>query len=247
MNVLILAAGQVVRGSVTTYPSFLMEVGGKTLIEITYDACARLAPARCLFALHGQDIDGFQVDAVVGLLGPNATAIRVAHDTQGAGCTALLAIDHIDNDDELVIANITDFVDADWAEIVAAFRDSGADAGTVVFDSLHPRYSFVRLDDDGNIVEAAEKRPISRNATAGLYWFRRGADFVRAAKAMIRKDAHFGGKFFIAPTLNELILEQKLVRPYVIPQDRYYPLKTPELVEKFRRIREEGPHAPPSA
>ena len=64
----------------------------------------------------------------------------------------------------------------------------------VTFRSLHPRYSYMLVDDNGLIVEAAEKRPISRHATAGFYWYRRGADFVQSAQDMIRKDAHVDEK-----------------------------------------------------
>ena len=52
------------------------------------------------------------------------------------------------------------------------------DGGVIVFDSVHPRWSFVRVDKAGFVIETAEKRPISRLATAGFYYFRRGADFV---------------------------------------------------------------------
>ena len=45
-------------------------------------------------------------------------------------------------------------------------------AGTVIFKSVHPRWSYVKLDSKKNVVEAAEKVPISNNATAGTYFFK---------------------------------------------------------------------------
>ena len=58
----------------------------------------------------------------------------------------------------------------------------------------------------------AEKQPISRNATAGLYYFRRGVDFVRGAERMLFKNASFSGEFYVAPVYNELILAGKARR-----------------------------------
>lgn len=49
------------------------------------------------------------------------------------------------------------------------------------------------------MVEAAAQRPISREATAGVYWFRRGGDFLDGAMAMIRKDAAVDGRFYVCP------------------------------------------------
>jgi len=56
-------------------------------------------------------------------------------------------------------------------EAIAAFRRQELDAGTIVFDSVHPRWSFVKTNEKGLVIEAAEKRPPSRNATAGFYHF----------------------------------------------------------------------------
>ena len=37
-------------------------------------------------------------------------------------------------------------------------------------------------NDEGYVVETAEKRPISKNATVGIYYFRRGGLFVQVAQ-----------------------------------------------------------------
>ncbi len=44
----------------------------------------------------------------------------------------------------------------------------------VTFESLHPRWSFVRRGGNGLVSEAAEKRVISRDAIAGFYYYRTG-------------------------------------------------------------------------
>jgi dTDP-glucose pyrophosphorylase len=102
-----------------------------------------------------------------------------------------------------------------------------------VFDSVHPRWSYVRLDEHGYVIEAAEKRPISRYATAGVYYFRQGKAFVQAAMEMIKKDANTGGVFYICPTFNELILEQAKIGVYKISRDVYFSIATPEGVQVY--------------
>ncbi len=75
--------------------------------------------------------------------------------TAGAVCTALLAIEHINNETPLVIANADQLVEVDLCDVIQSFEQQSLDAGTLVFDSVHPRWSYVRLDENGCVIEAA--------------------------------------------------------------------------------------------
>ena len=239
MNVLILAAGGRVSDPLRgDYPLWMAEVENELLIQRLVEACRKLKPTRFVFVARGDDVRDYHVDDIVRLLVGDSVVIGLKRETSGAACSALLAIDAVDPDAELLIANATDLVDADLEEVVQDFRARGAAAGTIVFDSLHPRYSFVRLDEQGFVTEAAEKRPISRNATTGYYWFRRARDFFEAAESMIAKDAHVGGSFYICPTLNELVLKQQPVVVWRIRPDQYHPFKNPQQVNAFEALLE---------
>jgi hypothetical protein len=48
---------------------------------------------------------------------------------------------------------------------------------------------------------------VSNEATVGIYNFRRGRDFVRAADEMIAKNLRVNNEFYVAPTYNQLIAE----------------------------------------
>lgn len=210
----------------------LAENGGKLLIERLIERCAALQ-ARMIFAVRDAELKRFRLDSVIQLAAPGAALVRINGETAGAPCTALLCIDHIDPDDELLILASNEFLDIDFATPIADFRARHLDAGVVTFPSIHPRYSYVRLDPAGAVLEAAEKNPISRHALAGFTWFAKGADFVAAAQSMIRKDAHLEGQFYISLTLNELVLRQQRVGMFEIEATRYRPLKTPRQVAAF--------------
>jgi hypothetical protein len=98
---------------------------------------------------------------------------------------------------------------------------------------VHPKWSFARTGDDGLVVETAEKRPISDQATVGVYYFRRGRDFVNACRRMIRKDARVLDQFFICPTFNEMILDGSRIGTYAVAPEEMYPLTTPEEIDVF--------------
>lgn len=208
------------------YPLYLTELGGKTVLEAQIDALSKISPRKLIFCVREEDARAFHTDLLIKQVEPGAKIVPVHGQTNGSVCTALLGAEHIDNDGELLLLAIDDFIDGDRAAMVASFRDVDADVGVVSFMSVHPRYSFVRVDESGSPVEFAEKRPISRDALASFYWFRRGADFVECAKSVIRKDTPVNGNFYISQTLNEMILLQRRIAIRHVENGDYHPLKT---------------------
>lgn len=244
MNILILAAGNPEFDTGDgQYPLCLTELDGVPLIERIVAACQALPVRRMVFALRKEDVNRHHLDNVASLLHPGAITLKVEGRTPGAACTALLASGYIQSDEELLVISANELVDADFAAIVADFRRRQLDAGAVTFPSMHPRYSYVQLDEQGLVVEATEKNPISRHATAGFYWFARGSDFVEAAKNMIRKDAHVNGLFYICPAFNELILAHKRIGVHPVEAKKYHPLKTERQLQQYEAMLEQGASA----
>ncbi len=241
MNFLILAAGAApVDTHDGSYPLCLAELDGTPMIERIIAACHALPGARVIVALRDEDTRLYHLDHVVRLIDPDAVIVRVREATGGAACTALLAAPHVDGDDELVILNGNELIEVPFAPVIDDFRGRGLDAGVITFPSIHPRYSYVRLDDRERVIEAAEKRPISRMATAGFYWFARGADFVTAAKDMIRKNAAVNGLFYICPALNQLVLRQRAIGVHPIEARLYHPFKTERQLLQYAAAGEEA-------
>lgn len=235
MNILILAAGGVELHD-GDYPLCIAEIDGKPLIQWIIDACSEIRDAKFIVALREQDIRSYHLGNMIGLLSPRASVLSVPENTQGAACTAMLATPYIDTDEELLILNGNDLLEANFSSIVSDFHHRDLHAGTVTFSSVHPRYSYVRCDAEGLVVEAAEKNPISRAATAGFYWFKHGKDFVRAVQNMIRKNASVNDLFYICPSLNELILEQRRIGTYAVELSHYHPMKTLQQVSQCETL-----------
>lgn len=238
MNILILAAGQRPTSKGDDYPLSLAEFNGTSLIQRVVEMCSVLQPARLIAAFRSDEIQMYHMNRVITLLSPTATVISVPERTQGAACTALLAAGIINANDELLIVNGNELLCTDFQAVVNGFRVQQLDAGVVVFNSIHPRYSYVRTDKKGLVIEAAERKPISTYATAGFYWFARGCDFVSAAKNLIRKDARVNNNFYICPTFNELILAQLRIGIHQVDANAYHPLKTSRQIEQFETIAE---------
>lgn len=237
MNVLFLAAGgDVIDTHDRGYPLCLTELDGVPLLQRQVEQCARLDEVRMIFAIREEDAKQWHLDNVVRLLAPEAGLVRVRNGTAGAACTALLAAELIADDRPLLILNANEWITADFRAAINDFSARQLDAGVITFPSIHARYSYVRLDDEGLVVEAAEKNPISRNATAGFYWYARGGDFMRAAQRMILKDAHVDGAFYICPVFNELVLQQMRIGTYRIDVHDYHPLKSERQLQQLETL-----------
>lgn len=217
------------------YPKPLIEINGKPMIELVVACLNQIkGEKRFIFIVNAADCQKYHLDNVLRLITNDCgVVIQLEKETAGAACSALMAIDHIDNNDALMISNGDHIFNYDLNRVISGFESRSVDAGSVCFDSVHPKWSFVRLDENNKIIETAEKRPLSRNAIAGLYYFKHGSDFVRAAKKTIEKDASVNGRFYVAPTLNELVLEGKNLEIHSIPSSSYHNFYSPHKLKEY--------------
>lgn len=247
MNILILMAGgsEKFEQAGYLYPKNLIEVAGKPVVEHIVETTHILNREgnRFVFAVNKEECVRYHTGAVIKLLLPNAEVLKVSQQTAGAACTALLAIDFINNDEPLLIINGDIVGDFRFDDAVNEFVERDLDGGILVFSGIHPRWSYVKCNEEGFVVETAEKRPISRHATVGIYYFRKGKDFVETAMEMIKKDAQVDGRFFVCPSYNEMILQQKKIGVFEIARESYYSLATPQglaTYEEHLKSREGG-------
>lgn len=233
INILILAANDFHDDRDSGYPLGLSEINGKTLLQHLTEQCNAIPDSHLTLAVNEQDCKRWHLDNVVRLLSPDARVVQIRRTTSGAACTALLAISDFSSEEPLLIVNGNELIDVDFNAVVSKFSAENFDAGVVVFPSVHPRYSYVRLNEDQMVVECAEKNPISNHATVGFYWFRRGKDFVESAQQTILKHAHVDGQYYICPTLNEMVLRQARIGAHHIASQQFHPLKSERQFEKF--------------
>jgi len=216
------------------YPVSLIELAGKPMIERVVENLSQIiGGCRFIFVVKNDDCRRFHLDNTLMLLAPNESqVVRIEAETKGALCSALMAISYINSDDELIIANSDQLFSGILPDAVESLRNNDADAGCICFDSVHPRWSYVRIVD-GLVIEAAEKKPISRNAIAGFYYFRTGHQFVESSMRTILNDASVDGRYFVSPVFNEMVLNGSKIAPVIIPNEAYSSFYTPQRIEEY--------------
>jgi len=135
------------------------------------------------------------------------------------------------DDDPIAIVNSDQLIVWNSNEFFYAMAADECDGGIVTFESTHPQWSFVKIADNGFVTEVAEKKPISNMATAGVYYFKRGRDFIKYAEQMINTNIKTLGEFFVCPVYNEYIKDNKKIR--VFPVKKVWSFSTPKDVEYF--------------
>lgn len=234
MNVLILAAGAPsfqVGGE--NYPLYLTEIDGSLLLQKIVSQCRGIHRAQFTFVFNREEISKYHLNDICSLIDDRAKVVTIEGVSQGAACTALYSAIDFDESESLLVMNANQLVDVDLGNEIDLFESNNIDAAVFVFESAHPRYSYVRINSEKLVIEAAEKRPISRLATTGVFWFKRSGDFVYAVQQMIRKNAAVDGNFYVAPALNELVLLGKKIAIKEIEKSAYHPMKSEKQLSDF--------------
>lgn len=226
LNVLILAAGSSGDNSnKKTYPNYLTEVGGFPLIQLIVKGLEVVPSQNFYYCFLNEDVRTFHLNNLIQVLTPGAQLVKIQKGIKGSAATALMAMASMNSDNELLIVSTNEWVKEDLIACVQKMRDDNLDAGTLIFRSVHPRYSYVRLNEAGLVVEAAQRNPISHHATAGVFWFKETKEIMTAIQTMIHKDVQIDGGFYIAPALNQMLLKNARVGIVSIDGANYHPFK----------------------
>lgn len=226
MKLLVLMGGNRVLDSTNGYPLYLTEIKGRVILEVLLEKYRTVGFSEELFCVKQAEMDSFNVDSIIKSLSNKAIIVTVNEVTKGAVCTALLASEFIDTEESLLIVSVDDYIDCDINNILSVFVKKNLDCGLVNFTSVHPRYSFICRDENGQICEITEKKPVSTQALATFLYFKKGSDFVDCAKNVIRKDNRVNDAFYLSQCINEMLLKQKKVESVQVDNRFFHSFKT---------------------
>lgn len=219
------------------YPKILTEISNKTIFEYSQEIFTTLKEEKkIIYVVPKVKLDTLGLKTIIHIISNNeAKIVTSLAPTKGAVCSALMAIDEINLDEELIISSADHHINDDLQEILQDFRNDDTDAAVLCFESVHPKWSSIKLNDKNHVIQAAEKISLSRYAIAGFYYFRKGHDFVEAAKNTIRKDSSTEDNFYLSSCLNELILAGKKVSHRLLADSIYHNFYDAHAIKAFER------------
>jgi NDP-sugar pyrophosphorylase family protein len=165
---------------------------------------------------------------------PNSRYLVIDYVTEGPANTALLFKDHINTDEELIIANCDQIMEWTSGRFLDYVRHY--DGAVVTYHADTDKNSYARVNKAGLVQEIREKQVISNISLNGIHYWKKGRYFVGAAEAMIAaNDRAPNGEFYIGPSYNHMIAQGRTVGIYHIPNQFHHPVGVPDDLDEFLR------------
>lgn len=204
-----------------TIPKPLIPIHRTPMIKVVIDNLKPICDHRFIFICQDEHIKKYDFEnKLLGFTNEdNTIVLGIDYITEGQVCTALVAKEYFDNDDPLMCANSDQWIDFDINRYLDYMSGNDLDGLIMTMKSSDPKWSFAKTDDEGMVIETAEKKPISNNATVGIYNFRHGHDLVWSAEEMISENIRVNNEFYICPCYNYLIRKGKKVGIYSIGEE----------------------------
>ena len=210
-------------------PKPLIDVNGMPMIQRVIENLRPNCKHRFIFLALEEHLKEYGLAAKLRTwAGEQTVCVPIKTVTEGAACTVLLAKEFFRADHDMMIANSDQIVDIDINDYVNASRLSMADGTIMTFEDTDPKWSFAKLDSNGNVLEVAEKNPISNHATVGIYYYRKGTDFVSAAEVMIRANIRVNNEFYVCPVYNQMIGRKQRITTWSLDKKDMHGIGTPE-------------------
>jgi len=210
------------------YPAYLTTIDGIPIIQHVVENLN--VDAQFIFIVPKEDYEQYQLQHMFAVLSPKCSIVVADHDTEGQAASILLAKDLINNSTPILIAGSAQLLDWDSNSFLFSMDDSQVDGGIVTFTNTHPRYSYVITDEKNKVIDIAERKPISNQATAGIFYWARGSDYVKFAEQLMKDESKkVNDAFYVSMVYKEALEAGFNIR--ATPCARYWPLGQREDVE----------------
>ena len=233
-NVVIPMAGSGSRYVAAGYdtPKPLINVNGLPMVQRSIWGSG--IGGKYIYIVQAEHSEKYNLKELLPTFTPDLEVVVVEVDavTEGAAASVLAAKEYIDNEDLLVICDSDGLIE--WNPIkflVDAGEGRNLDGSIAVFPGSGDQWSYAATDENGIVLEVAEKNPISDQACAGVYYWRRGSDFVTYAEKMINDGIRVDNEFYVSLVYNEAVKDFKTIGVYQV--DSFTSLGTPEDLKTY--------------
>lgn len=239
MNVLIPmgGAGKRFANAGYTFPKPIIPVknlNDKPMIQVVVENLN--VDAHYVYLASKDQCEKYNIKQLLKIITPSCTVVEEVGALKGAAFATLLAKDYINNDSPLLIANSDQFVIWDSNEFLYSMEADQIDAGIVTFTNSHMKWSYAQVDPETGFVVAVKEKEVlpGNNATVGIYYWKRGSDYIKYCEQMIAKgdSTKVNNEWYVCPVFNEAIADGKKIK--IFPVKEMHGMGTPEDLEYFQ-------------
>lgn len=208
-----------------TLPKPLIELEGRPFFWWATESARRATPiGEMVFVVLEEHCRDHAIDRRIAEFYPDARILPIPQVTSGAAETASLGVRALAGTAPVAINDCDHaFLAPGLADAATALHHDAA-GGLLCFRSNNPAYSYVRLDEQGQVVGTVEKKVASPLAITGCYMFSDPARFARHYDAYVRDCPY--DELFVSGMFDRMAAQQERI---VMAECSYHlPFGTPE-------------------
>jgi NDP-sugar pyrophosphorylase family protein len=214
-----------------TTPKPLIEVVGKPMLYHAFQSVKNVKYSKLVFIALSEHEKLFGVRKLIQeQITENFELILLDEVTEGQLCTVLKAAPYFKENEGLLIAASDSYIESN---IGYEINNSDADGIISVIDMPGEQWSFAKTNDEGNVIEVAEKVKISNHASTGIYYFNNSKKFELEARKIIGNKETNKGEYYIMPLFNKLIKKGAIIK--LSNATAMWDMGTPEAKQKFEQ------------
>jgi HAD superfamily hydrolase (TIGR01509 family) len=236
MNIIIPLAGLGERFQKEGYtvPKPLIPVLGKPILFYVLDN-VRLQPEDKVYILYNSSLKDHNFTEIVSERYPHVHLIEMP-STRGAAETIQLGIERIlegySPHSECVLMDGDTFYTQDVLEMIRSNSDKNAVFYTHNEESS-PIYSYITMNEGGQIQDIREKEKISHSANTGIYYFADIHTLHTFCKHVITADIRFRGEFYTSCVISEMLKAGHAFYGKELGASAVFSLGTPKQVDTY--------------
>lgn len=213
----------------------MIPILGFPMIQVVVHNLTPSRPHRFIFICQNKHIEEYSLKQKLSSYAPNCEIIGTEGLTEGQLCSVLLARDLINDDSPVMMANSDQYIDIEIDDYLNDIDEKKLDGMIMTMYANDPKWSYAKLDNNGYVVETAEKKVISNRATVGVYNFSKGKEFIKYADQLIKDNIRINNEFYTCPVYNYAIKGGLKIGTYNIGEEAngLYGLGIPKDLELF--------------
>lgn len=220
-------------------PKPLIVMDGKPIIEHVYN----LFPGadKFTFICNAIHLAETNMRQILTNMCEDANIVEIPNHKKGPVYAVSLVSDLIADDEEVIVSYCDFGTYWDYDDFLKHTRNRNADGAVPSYKGFHPHmlgstnYAFMR-DENQWMLEIKEKEPFTNNrmeeyASNGIYYFKKGAYVKKYFAALMEKDIHLKGEYYVSLIYNLLVEDGLKVSIYNIQHMLQW--GTPQDVEEY--------------
>lgn len=217
-----------------SYRKSQIPINKKTLLELVYE---KFSNSSNIIALDSADTNLFRDHEF-----EKTKIVEIRNRTKGALGTLGMLLDELDPVLPILVVPTDSFISNSRGLIDSLAQNQTLDASIITFYETSKIFSYARIIEN-EVVEISEKNPISRNALAGIFYFRDTSVLKKAIEWSLVNKVTLNGLYYVAPAINALIANGLTIGVHKIERSEYFRFSDSESADQnLRRFNEQAEH-----